>query len=111
MPYPIPIHGLIAGVSSHIHIHAENPKHNAIVYATKQAMQEIQVYIHPSASVETDIAAPWRPIRIQQTIIDLNNDQLLNIPTRTLRIHTVPGSICKSAADGPHDGYGGFGGT
>jgi hypothetical protein len=40
----------------------------------------------------------------------LNDQQLLDVAAGVVCVHTVPRSVCEGTADGPHDGYGGFGG-
>jgi hypothetical protein len=41
---------------------------------------------------------------------NLNDQQLLDVAAGVVCVHTVPRSVCEGTADGPHDGYGGFGG-
>lgn len=40
----------------------------------------------------------------------LDDEQLLNVVAGGPGVHAVPGGVGEGTADGPHDGYGSFGG-
>jgi hypothetical protein len=41
----------------------------------------------------------------------LDDQELLDVVAGVACVHAVPRGVCQSTADGPHDGYSGFGGS
>jgi hypothetical protein len=87
------------------HASTRTPKTKQSICKTKTISQRSSIsHARPIAKHRLRVSSSSKNSR-------LNNKQLLDIRARTAFAHAVPRGVAKTSGDGPHNGYGGFGGS